>query len=150
MKKYSRFFETLYDEQEDTGKIGRGCHYSILRAQYKKSDFFYFAVIWDEDHDERVLECLEWLYEMKLLHHYLLVGERKGGFTAISPPGQQLTNQSSGLPEGFELSEGDYWTIHVFPLEEVGNGYLIHSSEEKIRSYANGIVEHIETIKKRT
>ena len=32
MRKYSDFFKTLHDEQAPTGNLGRGTHYSILRA----------------------------------------------------------------------------------------------------------------------
>ena len=71
MHKYSAFFETLHDERTPTGKLGRGTHYSVLRAvvfsdsmgkPLTAAQFADFAIIWDEDHDERVIEPIEKFY----------------------------------------------------------------------------------------
>ena len=78
MRTYSPFFQTLYDEQAPVGHLGRGTHYSVLRAavfhdelgeilpenRYKgpHAKFHDFAVIWDEDHDKRVIEVIEQIY----------------------------------------------------------------------------------------
>src|SRR5260370_21913517 len=89
---YSAFFQTLHDEAKPVGKIGRGTHYSILRAQVwqderlkplKKGMLADFAVIWDEDHDERVIEVIEWLYFEGLLSPIRFIGERKGSLTVL-------------------------------------------------------------------
>jgi hypothetical protein len=92
MQKYSEFFQTLHDEQSPTGYLGQGTHYSILRALVfqgpngeplpvaKNADF---AVIWDEDHDIRVIEPIEKIYRCGLLSSFLMFGESKGVFTAV-------------------------------------------------------------------
>lgn len=32
LRRYSDFFKTLHDEEAPTGNLGRGTHYSVLRA----------------------------------------------------------------------------------------------------------------------
>ena len=41
------------------------------------------AVIWDEDHDERVFELIELIYQKGLLSPAIIVGERKGSFSIV-------------------------------------------------------------------
>jgi hypothetical protein len=92
MQMYSDFFKTLHDETGPTGHLGRGTHYSVLRAvvfhdpmrkPLPEGQFADFAVIWDEDHDTRVMEPIEEIYRRGLLSSFLMFGERKGSFTAI-------------------------------------------------------------------
>ena len=99
MRTYSPFFQTLYDEQEPVGTLGRGTHYSILRAivfhdedgkiipcdRYRnaKSNYHDFAIIWDEDHDTRVINVIEKIYQEGLLPCFSIFGERKAGFSAL-------------------------------------------------------------------
>jgi predicted nucleic acid-binding protein len=54
MQTYSPYFKTLYDQPEPIGRLGRGTHYSVLRC-LGLSGFHDFAIIWDEDHDKRVI-----------------------------------------------------------------------------------------------
>lgn len=42
-----------------------------------------FAVIWDEDHDERIIEAVERIYMAGLLSPIQFIGERKDVLTAI-------------------------------------------------------------------
>jgi Bacterial RNA polymerase, alpha chain C terminal domain len=92
MQQYSAFFKTLHDETNPTGYLGPGTHYSILRAvvfhdpmgqPLPEGQFADFAVIWDEDHDTRVIEPIEAIYRQGLLSSLLMFGEHKGSFTAI-------------------------------------------------------------------
>jgi Bacterial RNA polymerase, alpha chain C terminal domain len=92
MRTYSDFFKTLHDETGPTGHLGRGTHYSVLRAivfhdplgkALPEGQFADFAVIWDEDHDERVMVPIEEFYRRGILSSFLVFGERKGAFTAI-------------------------------------------------------------------
>src|SRR5690606_15837476 len=87
MKKYSPYFTTLYDQQAPVGKLGRGTHYSILRAtcwdlledySRTRAKHFDFAILWDEDHDTRIIQCIEELYLEGLLPRFIAFGERKG------------------------------------------------------------------------
>ena len=92
MNKYSDFFKTLHDEVAPTGYLGRGSHYSVVRSvvwhsnllhPLPKSAYLDFAIIWDEDHDARVIEAAELLYFAGLLTPAIFVGERKGSFTLL-------------------------------------------------------------------
>lgn len=91
MHSYSDYFKTLHDETGPTGYLGRGTHYSVLRAMtfhdpigksLPTGQFIDFAVIWDEDHDVRVIEPIEEIYRRGLLSSFVMFGERKGAFTA--------------------------------------------------------------------
>jgi len=92
MQAYSDFFKTLHDETSRTGYLGRGTHYSVLRAvvfhdtmgrPLSEGQFADFAVIWDEDHDTRVMEPIEEIYRRGLLSSFQMFGEHKGAFTAV-------------------------------------------------------------------
>jgi hypothetical protein len=90
--KYSPFFEVLHDERGPVGELGRGTHYSVLRVPaWQDSNFepvrdarlLDFAVIWDEDHDERVIEVVEDMYFQGLLAPVRFIGERKGSLSVL-------------------------------------------------------------------
>lgn len=89
---YSSLFACLYDEPAPVGHLGRGTHYSVfrsvewldvVRAPLHLPQIHDFAVIWDEDHDARVIEVLEDIYMAGLLSPIQFIGERKGTLTAI-------------------------------------------------------------------
>lgn len=90
--KYSPLLPCIYDEPAPTGSIGRGTHYSVVQALswrssngelHKKAALQNVAIIWDEDHDLRIIPCLEALLMAGLLHAISLIGERKGGVTIV-------------------------------------------------------------------
>src|SRR5689334_14900115 len=92
MRAYSPFFQTLHDETAPAGTLGRGTHYSVLRAvvfhdaksrPLKTAAYADFAIVWDEDHDTRVIEPVEILYRSGLLPAFPIIGERKGTLNAI-------------------------------------------------------------------
>lgn len=148
---YSKFFNTIYDEHQSSIDIGRGCHYSILSAQINlqgRNPFnWYFAIIWDEDHDERVIGVLEELYSQNKLHNYIAFGERKGGFTAVLANGIALS-AATALPEYLSAPDGDSWRAFALPYDQAGSEmHLIQSSQEKSTRYVHLIVEHINSIK---
>lgn len=89
---YSSLFTCLYDEAGPVGSLGRGTHYSVFRAvewldvirrPLTLPQIHDFAVIWDEDHDERVIDAIERIYMAGLLSPIQFIGERKGSLTAI-------------------------------------------------------------------
>ena len=89
---YSTLFSTIYDEQDPIGNLGRGTHYSVLRSvewldvtrtPVTPAQIHDFAVIWDEDHDTRIIEALEKIYMAGLLAPIQFIGERKGCLTVI-------------------------------------------------------------------
>lgn len=89
---YSHLFSCLYDQPEPIGRLGRGVHYSVFRStQWRAIDGDHltaprvhdFAVIWDEDHDERVIRVAERLHMAGLLWPVVFIGERKGVVTLL-------------------------------------------------------------------
>src|SRR6185312_7861892 len=89
---YSPLFHTLYDEQDPVGKLGRGTHYSILSAVQwvdKRKKLLpipclqRFAVLWDEDHDERVIGVIERAYMRGIFAPVLCIGEKKACVTVV-------------------------------------------------------------------
>lgn len=83
---YSHLFSCLYDQQEPVGAIGRGSHYSVFRsiqwrspegAARERGRIHDFAVIWDEDHDERIIRVVERLQLAGLMWPVVFIGERK-------------------------------------------------------------------------
>lgn len=92
---YSPFFQTLHDETRPVGDFGRGTHYSILRMPIWQDEWLNpispgalldFAVIWDEDHDERVIQVIEELYFAGLMGPVRFIGERKGSLSVLIDP----------------------------------------------------------------
>lgn len=89
---YSPFFQALHDETQPVGHLGRGTHYSVLRVPIwhderlkplPQGDLLDFAIIWDEDHDTRVIEPIEEMYFAGLLAPVRFVGERKGTLSVL-------------------------------------------------------------------
>jgi hypothetical protein len=92
MQRYSDFFRTIHDETSPAGYLGRGTHYSVLRTvvfhdpvgkPLPEGQFANFAVVWDRDHDVRVIEPILEIYRRGLLSSFVAFGEHKGLFTAI-------------------------------------------------------------------
>lgn len=131
VRQYSSYFFCLYDECASVGSLGRGTHYSVFRSvewldvDRRRIDLpqvHDFAVIWDEDHDERVIEAIERFYMAGLLSPVQFIGERKGGLTLIlaarfyfSGTSESLqayvsavTAIASGLPDGWTVEIGSF------------------------------------------
>lgn len=89
---YSNLLACLHDEPEEYGCLGRGTHYSVFRTAewfdvcrrpLAQAEVHDFAIIWDEDHDTRVIEAVERIYTAGLLSPVQFIGERKGMLTVI-------------------------------------------------------------------
>lgn len=89
---YSSLFSTIYDEPNPVGQLGRGTHYSVfrgvewfdvVRSPLREAQIHDFAVIWDEDHDPRIISAIEQIYMAGLLSPVQFIGERKGVLTLI-------------------------------------------------------------------
>jgi Bacterial RNA polymerase, alpha chain C terminal domain len=138
MQMYSDFFKTLHDETGPTGRLGRGTHYSVLRAivfqdhfgkPLAEGQFADFAVIWDEDHDTRVLEPIEQIYSRGLLSSFLMFGEQKGCFTAV------LSN---------ELTSSVVNPVFSMPVDE------LESSVRVANCFRNNNIVHVGDLVQRT
>lgn len=149
MKTYSDFFKTLHDEQSPTGYLGRGTHHSVLRAvvfhdasgkHLPRAQFMDFAVIWDEDHDDRVIEPIEKIYRCGLLPRFVMFGERKGSLTAVLADGSRAHALEAALNTVTQhLDSGDEWPARVVELENAA-GLIIDDSAERTSLYLRNIV----------
>lgn len=154
---YSQLFITIHDESQPVGNIGRGTHYSILRARqffdntatlqvpFKNQDF---CIIWDEDHDVRVLQVVEQLYLKNMLSPVLFIGERKGGVYVLLDRtiynNRQLYNEFAANLDDIAQNLDDPWCSDVGYMDivtkEIGNSRsLIQDDEEKAIIYLNNI-----------
>ena len=150
---YSPFFQTLHDELRPVGTLGRGTHYSVLRVPIWQDEWgnplshgalLDFSVIWDEDHDERVIEAISELYFRGLLAPVRFIGERKGSLTLLLDAktldrwdGAAL--KSYGYAVG-EVSQGleDAWTATVDAV--LGHDHsIIHAPHESVSVYLQNI-----------
>jgi len=154
LRKYSDFFKTLHDEQGPTGTLGRGTHYSILRAvvfndtvgkPLTEARFADFAVIWDEDHDDRVIEPIEKIYFAGLLPHFLMFGERKGILTTILADDLSQPTILAALDCRLNeitrhLGTGDSWLAQASRLDHCPQNPIIADSSEKVSLYLNNLM----------
>ena len=125
---YSTLFSCLHDEPGPVGRIGRGTHYSVFRsiewldverAPLAKPQIHDFAVIWDEDHDERVIEVVEKIYMAGLLSPIQFIGERKGMLSIVLAAkfgcghiGPEIDAYTSEI-EGLSGAQGDEWSVEI-------------------------------------
>lgn len=88
---YSELFSCLFD-QKSSGIEGKSAHHSVFQAvtwqdkmmrPLKTAKMQSFAVVWDEDHDARVLDVAEELYVKGLFSPILFIGERRGNLVVI-------------------------------------------------------------------
>jgi hypothetical protein len=125
---YSTLFTCLYDEAAPIGSLGRGTHYSILRSvewldvtrrPLETPQVHDFAVIWDEDHDTRVIDTIERIYMAGLLSPVQFIGERKGSLHVVVAAkfyfvGAESDNRAyeQAIQEISE-NQDDSWPAHV-------------------------------------
>lgn len=87
---YSSLFACLYDHKDPS--VPTWTHHSIFRCvEYRdvtrkllsEPVIHDFAIIWDEDHDTRVIAAVERIYMAGLMAPVQFIGEHKGTLTAI-------------------------------------------------------------------
>lgn len=159
---YSPFFQVLHDERSPVGNLGRGTHYSVIRtllpvmepdapeeqvfgsARCCRLQMLNLAIIWDEDHDERIWGVIERLHAAGLLAPVHFIGERKGSVTVICDP---TTDYGIG---GFDrycqlvekmmcTNDGDEWSVHVMQGIGDDSGWIIDASKARVQAYLRGI-----------
>lgn len=161
---YSHILHCIYDEQEERGNLGRGTHYSVFRVPewfdvignpVEKAMQHDFAVLWDEDHDERIISVLERLYINGLLFPVQFIGERKGGITAILASKFWYSGTEADLKAyqaKFEALSGevenDWWNtdfgmfdkslVHGAPHQTDLMG-IVNAQSEKVDTYVRNI-----------
>lgn len=158
---YSTIFSTIYDEHEPVGHLGRGTHYSVLRAvewldvtrsPLTTPQIHDFAVVWDEDHDTRAIEAIEKIYMAGLLSPVQFIGERKGTLTVIVAArfyyygsDSDIRNYSQAI-EQIAQSIDDPWPSEVGSFDRApGSEHqcfphgLINDAEHKVITYLKNI-----------
>jgi hypothetical protein len=163
MQSHSPFFQTLHDEQAPTGHLGDGTHASILRAivfrdanlheisrgepKWKVPEIGWgveadFAIIWDADHDTRVIKAVEAIYQAGFLSSILMIGERRGTLHAIVLGQTQPKHLEAQLHRYLEeqlqdvaqSNEGDPWSSSLRTLADPGR-QIIDDDDDKVRLY---------------
>jgi hypothetical protein len=153
---YSPFFQTLHDEIGPVGDLGRGTHYSVLRVpiwfdeclnRLPQGALLDFAIIWDEDHDERVIPAIAALHFAALLGPARFIGERKGSLTVLVDPKavqawspDQLENYRAAVRK-VSQSLDDPWTATVDTV--LGTE---HSIVDAPRDHVIGYLKNIEVL----
>jgi len=158
---YSNLFTCLYDEPNPIGSIGRGTHYSIFRCvewldvtrrPLALPQVHDFAVIWDEDHDTRVIDAIEQIYMAGLLSPVQFIGERKGTLTAIVAArfyfqgSEADTEKYRSAIAAIAQELPDPWTAHLGSFDRSpGNPHqsiyegIISDSEHRVGLYLANI-----------
>jgi hypothetical protein len=146
MRHYSHYFSCIYDEAAPVGSLGRGTHYSVFRAAewfnvvrqpLSKAEKHDFAVIWDEDHDTRIIEAIERIYMAGLLAPVQFIGERKGFLTVIVAAKYRFfdADESAFLEYTRQIQDlvddvlGDYWTVEVGIFDRALVDGMSHQTE---------------------
>uniref|UniRef100_E6XQ53 Uncharacterized protein n=1 Tax=Shewanella putrefaciens (strain 200) TaxID=399804 RepID=E6XQ53_SHEP2 len=155
---YSTLFTTIYDEVKPIGNLGRGTHYSILRStescnslldQLNHFKIHDFSVIWDEDHDTRIINVIEKLYISKLLSPVVFIGERKGGVTAIVEKEFYFSGGSYAYfrsrLEDIANDSNDPWCVEVGYYDRetdsvcISSQVIINAPGKQVSTYLNNI-----------
>ena len=151
MKDYFDFFATLYDESAPVTNLGRGTHHSIFRSttwfnydltKLDEAAYHDFSIIWDEDHDERILQPIESLYRKNLLAPVLFAGERKGGFSLILDsrfPKKKIESYEKQVQEVTDSVHGDHWPSNV-SLMDFSDFVIIQNEPERAELYLRNII----------
>lgn len=152
---YSSLFSVIHDEKEPVGNIGRGTHYSVLSCVQwadvnlmpyapEDAEIQKFSVIWDEDHDERVIPVIERAYIKGLMAPVKFVGERKGSLTVIVDSDfWKLCGDKREYRLAWQKVAGtvtdDWWNCEVFPENEAAESGMVHPGSEKLVVYLKNI-----------
>lgn len=149
---YSPLFHTLYDETDPVGKLGRGTHYSVLSAvqwadnlrRMRHPGIQRFAVIWDEDHDIRIIQVIEAAYMRGIFAPVLYIGERKAFLTVVVNDEffdiiqGDWANYSMAWNDICHETHGDFWNLKLVRVNEAVDE-MIADTNEKVATYLHNI-----------
>jgi hypothetical protein len=159
---YSSLFSTLYDESSPVGHLGRGTHYSVFRCAewfdvtltpLQQGQLHDFAVIWDEDHDSRVILAIERLYMAGLFSPVQFIGERKGSLTLIVAAKFYFRDTEDffekykrQVQDAIGNIEGDWWNSTVGSFDrQLGSSHqcitegIIAADDHRVLTYLRNI-----------
>lgn len=116
---------TVYGSEPLFRTLHAETRYSVLRVNirgpYKRTPHSHdFAILWDEDQDERVLEVAEALTRAKLIDRVLFLGETKGSVIVYVDCARSLTAFEAVEREGFSPCDGDWFHVTVCPMGSGG------------------------------
>jgi hypothetical protein len=152
---YSPLLHTLYDEPSPVGHIGRGAHYSVLGAMQwqhplEGESLVYpliqrVGVLWDEDHDTRVIDMLEAGYLHSLLYPVLFIGERKASLTVVVRDEFDLSDDFAALWERTVERVGstinDHWNVEVVHVRDATvKAQVINDKADVVNTYLRNIL----------
>jgi hypothetical protein len=143
MPQYSTLFQCCYDESRAGPNLNY--HYSIFRAvdsrdiEQKPSALPYvhdFAVIWDDDHDTRIIHVLEEMLMAGMLPGVQFIGEHKGELTVILAARTywqiDVAAYKARLHKLTGSSAGDFWIVQLGMYDHSrGNLRSAHQCEFK-------------------
>lgn len=158
-------FSCLHEEPAHSNSLDREVHHSVFRAALglklngvRKNKIYVqdFAVLWDEDHDKRVILVAEALLVENMFSHVLFIGEREGSLSLV------LNTDTIG--ENFDEDRyikrvedvccksngGDYWPCELYGMSRVSSiltetytesniGGLLNDGEESTLAYLRSI-----------
>ncbi len=152
---YADFLTTIYDEQSPIGKIGRGTHYSVFgctqwRDENMKSlkrgtaKWQRFSVIWDEDHDTRVIHPIWEAYFNGLLSPVVFIGERKGALSIIVNNNfWGSCDQASYYEKWNDIANCvlcDSWSVYIQSVYQKRHTYIVEDEDEVRNTYLQNIL----------
>jgi hypothetical protein len=150
--KHAAFFHALYEQTEPVGAFGRGVHYSVYRAlvwhnpdlsSRKHAAFHDIAVVWDEDHDTRVLGVLARIHADGALAAINFIGEAKGMLSVVLDEHASAAFDDDAMEQFAErlrpLADigSDTWPVEVARRSD--NSTIAASVEEATDIYLNSI-----------
>lgn len=137
---YSTFFSCLHDEARQVASCLPA--YSIFRAidsrdvtrqPTDRPRVHDFCVIWDDDHDTRIIAVLEEMLMAGILPGVQFISEHKGTLSIIlaspaywGPGHEEFKTKVSTLSR----AAGDFWTVEVGSIDtSVGNMKNLHQCD---------------------
>lgn len=119
---YHTAFTCIHDETKANNEKLDGLHHSVFR--YTQPDWsaatHTFTVIWDEDHDIRVFEAIDYLHRNDLLPPITAISEKEGSLTIYIPEdiakqvsAQQLHRYLNEVEQAGSYVKGDWWSVYI-------------------------------------
>jgi hypothetical protein len=119
------------------------CHDELLNP-LQSATFLDFAIVWDEDHDERIIDAILILYLGGLLAPVRFIGERKGVLSILLAPAvidawdEPTLQRYRDDVESVCTSLEDPWTAEVNSVDSSRHS-IIHAAPEDVATYLKNI-----------
>lgn len=130
MRQRSPCFEMIYDESAPANLIGSDIHYSVVQClqwfdtngkqfQDGRAKLQDIGILWDGDHDTRVMDVLAAAYLRKLLAPVLFINEHKGHLTILLDSSQKIVDEETYRKSWLDCLaySNDNWTMAIDLME---------------------------------